>query len=289
MDFIRTTSMEHTLSVLEAYGSAATLLAGGTDVFAQLPRGELTPGVLVHIMPVPGLSSVVLEGGAISIGALASHRRIAVDGALGGFGSLRQAAAQIGGWQTQAVGTIGGNVCNASPAADLLPPLLIHDARVALVSASRGERSLPVSDFVKGRHATAREADELVTSFLLEPPGTHTADIYLKVGRRSAMEVAILGLALRLTLDDRGRVAQARVATCAASPCPMRITAVEEILQGEELSADLIAEAGQSLRSSLSPIDDVRGSAAYRLAVAPRLLARAIEQTKVQIMLANSG
>ena len=271
-------TVDEALQALEHYGATATILAGGTDVMIQLDRGEINTDNLIHVERLDELKAIELRKGQIEIGALTCHRDIATSALLEkNYTSIRSAAASIGGWQTQSVGTIGGNLCNASPAADLIPPLLLHDAELTLLSRARGTRVTKLNEFLLGRRQTSREADELLTRIKLEPVPAHTADVYLKVGRRNAMEVAIVGLAVRLTMNDEdGSVADIRIATCAVNPTPCRASQTEAILRGERLDAEVLREAGEILVTNSAPIDDIRASANYRRLVLPRLLERAL-------------
>jgi carbon-monoxide dehydrogenase medium subunit len=173
------------------------------------------------------------------------------------------------------VGTIAGNVVNASPAADLLPALLVANARVTAVSSS-GPRSLPLEEFLVDRKRTALAPNELVTSISLERPGARTGEIYLKVGRRAAMEVALVGLAVCVRLDEDDAIADARIAVCAVGPKAVRVHEAEAALAGTRGEDAAVAEAGSLLQSAARPIDDVRGTARYRSRVLPGLLARAV-------------
>jgi len=285
LKFLTVQSIDEALEVLARHGANVTLLAGGTDVMIQLERCEIETDMLLHLERLDELRNIELKNTRVEIGSLATHRRLATNALLADdYESIRSAAASVGGWQTQSVGTIGGNICNASPAADLIPPLLVHGAKVKLSSHKRGERTLPLSGFLLGRRRTARNADELLTQISLEVAPVRTADVYLKVGRRGAMEVAIVGLALRLTMsDDQSMISDVRIATCATGPIPMRADAAEALLIGQHFSTDLLRAAGEALVDSVVPIDDVRGSAAYRLMVLPRLLERAARICKETI------
>ena len=277
MEFLSVNTVEQALEVLASHGGGAAVLAGGTDVMIQLERHEIDPGFLIHVEHLAELSFIRKNGG-LHIGALATHRRLAESASSDGeYTAISTAAAAIGGWQTQSVGTIGGNIGNASPAADLAAPLLVHNASVGLASRARGERRLALDDFLRGRRETAREPDELITDFQLEPQSGRTADVYLKVGRRSGMEVAIAGLAVRLTLDeDAETISEARVATCAVGPVARRAAEAEAILKGQKLETDVLRAAGEALAVSSSPIDDARASAAYRRRLLPGLLERGL-------------
>ena len=243
MDFRRTDDIEEALASLAELGSDAQVLAGGTDVMIQIQRGELDPGTLVHIERVDSIGEIT-ENGRLTVGALATHLELSRHPALlDRYPSISHSASLVGGWQTQAVGTIGGNVCNASP--------------------------LP--DFVVGRRSIAREPDELVTGFSLDPVEEGTADSYRKVGRRGAMEVAIVGVAVRLSVDSGATIKEARVAVCSVGPVPFRATAAEESLIGLTADSDEVAAAGQLLLEQSQPIDDARATARYRTMVLPRV------------------
>lgn len=277
MEFLSARSVEEALQLLRAHGEAASILAGGSDLMIQLARGEVHPALLVHIESIAELSGIA-EHGHLTIGALTTHRQLATSARLAcGYLALQESAASVGSRQTQEVGTLAGNICNASPAADTLPPLLVHAATVTLVSDARGERTLPLQDFLRGRRATARQGDELLTRIELERVPARTADVYCKVGRRSAMEVAIAGLAARLTLDEDGQhIEAARIATCAVGPVPCRATTTEEFLRGRRPDERTLREAGALLATGIAPIDDTRATARYRRSVMEGLLGRAL-------------
>jgi len=298
VEFRRAASLDQALAWLSERGESARVIAGGTDVMMQVARGEIRPATLVHIEGVrplagaaatdtgpgsaPGAGRVVVQsepgaGGMSRFGALVTHRALASDPSVKRrHPALSEAAATVGGWQTQTVGTLGGNICNASPAADTAAPLLVADAIVELRNMA-GCRRVPLADFFLGRRAIDRRPDELVTAIEAEPLGANAAEVYLKAGRRGAMVVAVVGLAVRLRFDPRGeRVTQARVAVCSVAPTPVRASATERILADGGALPDAVSEAGQALLAEVAPIDDARGTAAYRRMVLPGLLARAV-------------
>jgi carbon-monoxide dehydrogenase medium subunit len=268
-------SLDDALEVLSRYGDGCQVLAGGTDVMIQLARGEIAPAVLLHVEKLAELRTVDANG-ATRIGALATHRDLA-RGRLGdGFRAVAEAAGTVGGLQTQMVGTIGGNVCNASPAADTLPALLVHDARLTLRSSATS-RTVPLDEFILGRRSTGRGPDELLTAITMATPGERTGDVYLKVGRRSAMEVAIVGLAMRLSFDPDGTVNGARIALASVGPRALRSGGAETALLGGRLEPESIEAAAEAVLGEVNPLDDLRGSADYRRRVIPGLLRRATE------------
>ncbi|MFQ5966481.1 MAG: FAD binding domain-containing protein [Acidimicrobiia bacterium] len=273
-DFRSASGKAEALDWLDQLGSDAQVLAGGTDVMIQYPRGELSPEVLLHIERIDELRGIE-SNGRIQLGALTTHSDLAQSPlAATRFPALSEAARTVGGWQTQAVGTVGGNLCNASPAADLVPPLLVADAQVTLESVEQ-QRTMPLRDFIQGRRQTARAPNELLTGISVEPISDNEGEVYLKVGRRGAMEVAIVGLAARLAFDPEGTIRDARVAVCSVAPKPYRATAAETALIGTRADKPN-ADAGELLAESTSPIDDARSLASYRMAVMAPLLVRAI-------------
>lgn len=284
MEFRRAASVDQALAWLSERGESARVIAGGTDVMMQVARGEITSAMLLHIEGIRSLAAVgpaPQEVGMSRLGALVTHGTLASDPAIRPrHPALSEAAATVGGWQTQAVGTLGGNICNASPAADTAAPLLVADAIVELRS-SAGTRRVPLPDFFLGRRIIDRRPDELITAIEAEPLGPNAAEVYLKAGRRGAMVVAVVGLAVRLQFDPRGeQVTRARVALCSVAPTPVRAHATERILAEGGVLPDAVSEAGQALLAEVAPIDDARGTAAYRRMVLPGLLARAVARCR---------
>lgn len=277
MQFCRATTLDEALRARTEWGDDGRLLAGGTDVMVQFLHGEIRPGALIHIEGIESLAAVSANG-RTSLGALSTHRTIATNDSIRArHPALATAAATVGGWQTQVKGTIGGNICNASPAADTVPPLLVGDAHVTLTSTA-GERRLPLGDFILDRRSTALAADELLTAVDLEPLPDRSAEVYLKLGRRGAMEVALVGLAVRLSFNDDGSVGDARVAVCSVGPVPSRLPSVEAALVGSTLTNEAFDEAGAALLAAVTPIDDARSSAKYRRRTLRGLLERAARQ-----------
>jgi len=272
--FVEATDLNGALEMLHERGSDLTILAGGTDVMVQYLRGDIHPRGLLHIRHLLELKERDL-GRRTRIGALTTHWQLLSDHEMvGRHPALAEAAATVGGRQTQNVGTIAGNLVNASPAADLLPVMLISDGVVTLAS-SAGSRDVPVGDFVLGRRSTSRKPDELVTTLSFEPLAQSAGEVYLKVGRRHAMEVAIVGVATRFTFDAGGIVAAAGIAVGSVGPRAFRAELAEKRLLGTKLDDISMREAGELLRQAAQPIDDARATADYRRRVLPALLREA--------------
>jgi carbon-monoxide dehydrogenase medium subunit len=275
MEFIDTHDVSEALAALDERGEDATVLAGGTDVVVQMLAGDIRPAALVHIRPLTELGGIT-PNDRTEIGALTTHWELGTSSTIREHHrALAEAALTVGGRQTQNVGTIAGNVVNASPAADLLPALLVANAQVAAASSS-GRRSLPLGEFLVDRKQTALTPNELVTSISLELPGPRTGQTYLKVGRRGAMEVALVGLAALLQLGEGDVIADVRIALCSVGPKAFRVHEAEAALVGTRAEDSAVVEAGGLLQSAARPIDDVRSTARYRSRVLPALLARAV-------------
>lgn len=276
MEFISATSKDEALAALARHGSDAALLAGGTDLMVQIARRERQPATVIHIERLTELRGLDLGADRPRIGALVTQKMLADRLAGGPYDGLARAASLSGGWQTQNVGTIGGNICNASPAADMVPPLLVHGARVLLESVS-GTRAVPLAAFILGRRQIDRAPEEMVIGVDLDPAGPSEANVFEKVGRRGAMEIAISSVAVRVRLGVDGRTLDdVRIALGAMGPVPFRVPAAETALIGRPLDAEALAAAGAALLAAARPISDTRGSADYRRAVAPRVFERVL-------------
>lgn len=273
--FIDALDLPTALEALATGGPDLKVLAGGTDLMVQYLRGDIRPAGLLHVRRIPELRHRSLDERTM-LGAVITHRELlAAEELRRRHPALAEAAATVGGRQTQNVGTIAGNVVNASPAADLIPVLLVSDAQVNTRSLM-ASRDIAVADFVLGRRSTSLSPDELVMGLSLEPLPPLAGETYLKVGRRAAMEVALVGIAARLTFDDLGAVVDARIAAGSVAPMAFRAERAERRLIGSSLDTDTLAEAGDLLRAAAQPVDDARGTAAYRRQVLPGLLAQAL-------------
>lgn len=276
MDFLIPETLAEALDVLATQGDSVHVLAGGSDLMVQLQRQQVASRSLLWLGRVDELRSMSVNG-TIRIGATVTHRELGSDERIRQhLPAIALGARTVGGWQTQAVGTIGGNICNASPAADLAAPLLANDAQVVLASAS-GERTIPYEEFVLGRRETARRPDELVVAVELETPPAGHAQTYYKAGRRRAMEIATAGIAVRLGVDAKGNVDHCRIGAAAVGPRPVRLRASEDAVFGTGLTDEALDAAGKSAEAAISPIDDVRASADYRRRVVRGLVRRAAE------------
>lgn len=252
------------------------MLAGGTDVYpAHVDRPFEKP--VLDISGLTTLRSIVRENGQWRLGGLATWTDVLNADLPPAFDGLKQAAKEIGSIQIQNAGTIGGNLCNASPAADGVPPLLTLDASIELTSA-RGRRYLPLGEFITGYRATAKLDDELLTAVIVPQASAGGAGAFQKLGARRYLVISIVMAAVRLQVEG-GKIGNARVALGACSPVALRLHALEDALVGSRLSDDLSMAVSPAHFEAMTPIDDVRATADYRKDAALELVRRTLCQT----------
>ena len=251
-----------------------TVLAGGTDLYPATPAPALA-GAVLDITGLGELAGVVRTGDGLRIGACTTWAEIRDAALPPAVDALRAAAAEVGGRQIQNAGTIGGNLCNASPAADGVPPLLTLDAEVELASAE-ARRRLPLSRFLRDVRRTDRRPDEILTAILVPASALRGRSAFLKLGARSYLVISIAMVAVRLDLAD-ARVAAAAIAAGACSPVATQLGAVEACLLGAPADPSLAGRVdAATVAAALRPISDVRADAGYRAEAAAELVRRAI-------------
>jgi CO/xanthine dehydrogenase FAD-binding subunit len=251
------------------------LLAGGTDYYPGRVGKPLDDDIL-DLTAIAELRSVRFEEGHWRIPALVTWSEIIANDALpASFDGLKRAAREVGGVQIQNAGTLCGNLCNASPAADGTPNLLALEAQVELAS-HRGTRRIPVEEFITGNRQTTKAPDELVTAILVPDIAGASRSTFLKLGARRYLVISIAMVAAIVALDESGTISDARIAVGACSVIARRLPALESTLLGRKLSPELAEIVSDDHLAKLSPIDDVRGTASYRRDVALTLVRRAL-------------
>jgi CO/xanthine dehydrogenase FAD-binding subunit len=273
--YIRPGSIEDAVDHLS--DGAWTIVAGCTDHYPARVDRHVDERIL-DISAIGHARGIITDGNQVTIGALTTWSGLKGAALPPAFDALKVAAGQIGGIQIQNAGTLGGNVCNASPAADGIPPLLIVDAELTLASAG-GTRTLPLDRFILGNRHTARCPDELLTRITARtPPGRH-ASVFLKLGSRAYQVISIAMVAALLAVDDDGRIAEAAIAVGACSEVARRLPDLEAALSGRRIDDDGLVDTLEPAHlAPLSPIDDIRGTGDYRLDAAATLVRRAIVQ-----------
>lgn len=259
MAYSQPTDLADALSILES--DAPQIIAGGTDVYPSMQPGP-GPQAFLDVTRVSSLSGISQIDGMIRIGGTATWSQIQQAPLPPAFDGLKQAAREVGSLQIQNAGTVAGNLCNASPAADGVPPLLVLGAEVELASAAQGTRRLPLEAFLTGVRATARHPNELVTAILVPQGPKGMVSAFEKLGSRRYLVISIAMTAVCLAVDAAGRIKEARVAVGACSAVAQRLPALEADLIGQD---PLEAQIRPEHLAPLTPIDDVRGTGAYRL------------------------
>jgi len=261
----------HLEEALAALRRRPVVLAGGTD-FYPARVGQLVDEDVLDISWIEGLRGVTADALGWRLGATTTWAELVEADLPPLFDALKQAAREVGGRQIQNTGTLAGNLCNASPAADGVPCLLALDAEVEIVGPAE-RRRVPLRRFITGPRATALAADELVVAIRVPRPGQDARSAFLKLGARRYLVISIAMAAATLEIAE-GRVAAARIAVGACSPVAERLPALEAALLGAPFDARLAERVDQAQLAPLSPLDDVRGSADYRRDAVVTLLRR---------------
>lgn len=277
MRYFRPTSLDEALAIRAAHD--VTILAGGTDVYpvrtARRSWGDPTHKDVLDLAAVPGLRGISEERDRWRLGALTTWTDLIRADLPPLFDGWRRAARAVGGVQVQNLGTLAGNIVTASPAGDGIPNLLALDASVELASRS-ARRTLPYAAFATGYRQTALQPDEIVTA-LIVPKLEGARSTFLKLGARAYLVISIAMVSAVVATDAAGRITTARIAVGACSAVAQRLSALESALVGQPLASAAGLVSADHL-AHLAPIDDVRASAAYRLAVAEALVRDALAE-----------
>lgn len=257
--------------------SEARVFAGATDLIPQMRSGRPEPPLLVDLKKIDRLTSVASDGDHWTIGAATPTSRLTENDAFSTtFPGLSEAAGLIGSDQIQNRSSLGGNLCNASPAADSVPAMIANHAR-AVVAGSSGTRTVLVADIATGPGKTSLGDDEFVVEIEVDKPPARTSDAYLRMIPRTEMDIAVVGAAARITLDESGTCTDATIVLGAVAPTAVRVPDAEAALVGSTLDDDALAAVAAAASAACNPIDDKRGTIEYRKQVAGVLAKRAIQ------------
>jgi carbon-monoxide dehydrogenase medium subunit len=239
-------------------------MAGGTDLLVQIKEGKKRPQCVIDVKGVHEMDGLTISGDELSIGALTCIRTLETSpSVLEKVPLLAQAAAKLGSVQIRHRATIGGNLCNASPSADMAPALLALDAKASIYGKT-GTRIVELGEFFLGPGETVLSDGEILTGLKVPLNRGRQGSVYYKLSTRRAMDLAFVGVAVLLELDRSERVSKARIALGAVAPTPIRAVSAEKLLEGKVFSPERARESAERAAQSCKPISDLRASAEYR-------------------------
>jgi carbon-monoxide dehydrogenase medium subunit len=264
-------------TLLNGEAGQARPLAGGTDLLVQLRSGMVEPDLVVDLKRIPALRQIAAVDGGFRVGAAVSGAELGEHAGLkAAWPGVVEAAELIGSTQIQGRASLGGNLCNASPAADSVPAMIAAAASVTVLG-SEGEREVPVEDIVTGPGQTSLARDEIVVAVNLPPRPARSGDAYLRFIPRTEMDIAVVGAGVSLTLGEDGLCSHARVALGAVAATPLLVPEAAEALIGTSVDEDALARLAEAASAACRPIDDKRGTKVYRIKVAGVMARRAAE------------
>jgi CO/xanthine dehydrogenase FAD-binding subunit len=278
-DYFAPKSVGEAIALLTEKGDRARILAGGTDIIVQVREGRRFVDLLVDVKDIPDLNELTFDarrglriGAAVPCYRIAEHAEIAK-----AYPGLIDAVALIGGVQIQSRASVGGNLCNASPAADTIPALIALEA-VCELAGPEGSREVPVEKFCTAPGRTVLGRGEVLACLRLPPPRPNSGAAYLRFIPRNEMDIAVVGAGVSVMLDSaRKRCTAARVALAAVAPTPLLVPEAGTALVNGELSDALVEKAAQAARAAARPISDMRGDVDYRRRLAGVLTRRALQ------------
>ncbi len=283
-DHLEPKTIEEVCSLLAKYKDKARVIAGGTDLLVSMKGREISPQYIINIKAIPNLDGInYSQKDGLVIGAMTTLAAIESSPIIGErFAILSSAAHQTGSPHIRNIGTIGGNLCNAAPSADMAPSLIGLGAK-AKIKGLKGERIVTVEEFFLGPGVSVLKAGEILTEIQVPNPPPHTRGVYLKLPARTAIDIAVVGVAVVVTLDTKGiNIADAKIVLGAVASTPIRARQAEDIIKGKALDDELIQKAAQAAADEAKPISDVRGSASYRKEMVKVLTNRALKQATTQ-------
>lgn len=281
-EYLEVNSIGEAISLLKHHGKKAKIFAGGTDLMNAMRLKVTSPQYVINIKPVPGLNSIQYnEKEGLRIGALSTLQAIADSPVIQErFPILSQTALQMASIQVRNRATVGGNFCHAAPSADMAPPLIALGAKVKIVG-SAGERSILLEEFFKGPGLTDLQDDEILTEIQVPIPPPRTAGVYLKGTVRRAMELAIVGVAVVITLGPTDDTCHdIKIALGAVAPTPIRSKEAEKESKGKRIDDNVIERTALAAQREARPISDCRSSAEYRRDLIKVLTERALRQAR---------
>ncbi len=270
-------TLDAALALLAGANGQARVLAGGTDLLIGMRAGQVMPELLVDIKGIPEMTSIVTENGGFRFGAAVPCMALVEHEALAkAWPGVIDAIKLIGSIQVKGRATVGGNLCNASPAADSVPAMIAAEAAVR-IAGPKGKREARIEDVATGPGTTSLAKDEIVTAFLLPRRPPHSGDAYLRFTPRTEMDIAVVGAGVNLTLDESGVCRQARVSLGAVAERALLVPEAAAALIGSKVDAAALERLAAAASAACRPIDDKRGTKEFRIKVAGVMARRAAE------------
>ncbi len=279
-EFLSPKSIKEAISLLAEYGPKAKVIAGGTDLISEMRWGEWRPQYVLGLSQISGLDEIQFDKtSGLKIGAACTIGEIERSSMIGEhYPILAQAASVLGSMEIRNRATVGGNLCTAAPSADMPPSLLVLGAK-AVIATKKGEKVLPLEDFFTGPKKTVLNHDEILVRLELPPVEPNSAGEYIKFGRRNAMEIAMIGVAALITLENGNSTCKAaRLAFATAAPTPIRSKEAEKVLTGKKLVREIIELAAETASKEASPRTSWRTTEEYRRDLIRVLTGRAIQK-----------
>ena len=282
-EYLAPKTVDEAIDLLSRHGREAKPIAGGTDLLLKMKRREEVPRYLVGLKNIPGLDTIEYNDGQglrfgplVTIHAMETSRMVREK-----FPILSQAASTIGSAQIRNLGTVVGNLCNALPSADMIPSLIVLGATVT-IAGKKAEKDIPVEGFLTGPGQTVLAHDELVVEVKVPCLPPHSGGVYIKHAPREAMDLAIIGVATLITLDE-GMCSQVKICLGNVGPTQVRATKAEGILLGKPFSAELVRQASEMASEEARPRSSIRSSAEYRKEMVRTLTARALNSAREEM------
>ena len=279
-------SLAEATRLLAGAGGKARILAGGTDIIVQLREGLRDADLVVDVKKIPELAELDFSPAkGLRLGASVPCYRLYEDAAISkAYPALADAARIVGGWQIQSRASVGGNLCNSSPAGDTIPPLIAHGA-TCIVAGPGGQREVKAEDFCTGPGRNVLQPGELLVTLVFPPPAAKSSSAYERFIPRNEMDIAVVGAGSWVKLGAGGEtIEQARIGLCAVAPTPKFAAEASQWLAGKPATQESFAQAGELAKKIASPITDMRGPAEYRThlvgVLVKRTLAKAVERAR---------
>ena len=263
-EYIEAASVKEAVSLIAKYNGRAKVIAGGTDLIVQIRRGMIKPEFVINIGGINGLDFINYDKEGLKIGALTCVRSLErSEKVKRNHLVVSEAAGQLASIGVRNIATVGGNLCNASPSADMVPSLIGLGAEVKIAGLKRTRKVL-LEDFFKGPGITVLGNGEMLVEIQVPKIPPKTGAAYLKYGIRGSIDLAIVGIAAVITLGKRGECQEAKIVLGAVAPTPMRARKAEDLLKGKKIDQELIERSGEMASEESRPISDVRATAEYR-------------------------